>query len=62
MFSQDKTKMDNIVRWRKLPYVRGSRRLYRGRVVRGAVPMPMERKKKVMRKQRRSLEKVDEEN
>jgi hypothetical protein len=36
--------MDEVVRRRELPCVRRSRSLYRGRVVRGAVPMSMERK------------------
>jgi hypothetical protein len=43
--SHGKIKMDKMVRGRDLPWVRRSRSLYRGRVVRGAVIMSMERKK-----------------
>jgi hypothetical protein len=48
--------MDKMVRRRQLPGVCGSRSLYRGRIVRGAVSMSMERKK-VMKKQRKGKEK-----
>jgi hypothetical protein len=41
----------------RVPRVRRSRPLYRGRVVGSAVPISMARKKKVMKKQRRSKEK-----
>jgi hypothetical protein len=42
--SHGKTKMDKTVRRRELSCVRRSRSLYRGRVVRGAVPRSMEEK------------------
>jgi hypothetical protein len=55
--SHGKTKMDKPVRRRELPRVRRSRPLYRWRVVRGVVPMSVERKK-VMKKGKRSEEMV----
>jgi hypothetical protein len=53
--SHGSTKM---VRSRELPCVRRSMSLYRGRVVRNAVLMSMERKK-VMKKQRRRKKRND---
>jgi hypothetical protein len=53
------TKMDKMVRRRELPCVRRSRLSNRVRVVRGTMSMSMERKKKVMKKQRRGKEIVD---
>jgi hypothetical protein len=40
-----KSKMDKIVRGGEIPCVCRSRSLYSGRVVGGAIPMSMERKK-----------------
>jgi hypothetical protein len=50
-----KPKMGKMVRRRKLPYVRRLISFHRGRVVRNAVLMSMEREK-VMKNQRRSKE------
>jgi hypothetical protein len=55
--SHGKPKMDKMVRRRELPYIHCPRSLCRERVVRGAVPMSVERKKKVTKKQRRSKKK-----
>jgi hypothetical protein len=52
--SHGKTEMDMIVGRRELPCVRLLWSLYIKRLVRGAVLLSMERKKKVMKKQRRS--------
>jgi hypothetical protein len=49
--------MDKTVRRRRLPWVRRLRMLNRERAVCGAVLMLLERKKKVMKKQRRGKEK-----
>jgi hypothetical protein len=43
--SHGKAKMDKMVRRGELPCVRRSKQWNRGRVVRGEVPMSMERKK-----------------
>jgi hypothetical protein len=48
------TKMDMVRR--KLPCVRRLMMLYRERVVRGSVPMPMERKKKGMKKRKKKID------
>jgi hypothetical protein len=52
-------KMDKNVRRRELPCIRLSRLIHRDLVVRGVVPMSVERKKKVLKKQRRSRKKID---
>jgi hypothetical protein len=49
----EKTKMDKMVRRKDLPCDCRSGSLYRGQTVRGTMVMSTERKKKVMKKQRR---------
>jgi hypothetical protein len=56
--SHGKPKMNKGVSRRELPYNRRLMPLYRGRVVRGAALMSVERKKKVVKKQRRSKKKI----
>jgi hypothetical protein len=53
--SHGKTMMDKMVRRRDLPCVGRFRPLYRVRFVRGTMTMPMERKKKVVKKERSKI-------